>query len=316
MSKNKNMEVGLKVNSKEMLAQLSTTRSSLNTKIDLIIAGSIDAQKLSIEGMVEIYNAFKSKLILTSPKEKKHTALMDYFKKDVCNVVLGQSWEYFTKSNVNKKDLEKLSSDEQFKANENKIYKVGTLKGRTFLNFCKGGFFLYELNALYRPDADKNGQLLIKMEAVRNLQKEKKQSFWDSKINNTDYAFFSYNDMIRAYLTLFGVVRDSKDKSPLWNMIQGLMNYINNESGKQVDDLDAFISKNYDVFLPDELNNNKTKIYQLVECLLDIYIHRTEQTTKGQGNKVKYDVISENLFVEYKKLNNDLDERSPIKKAS
>ena len=302
------------VSQKDMTSNISKTRSSLNTKIDLIIAGSIDAQKLSIEGMVEIYNALKSKIVLTSPKEKKHTALMDYFKKDVCNIVLGQSWEYFTKSNINKKDLEKLSSDEQFKANENKIYKVGTLKGRTFLNFCKGGFFLYELNALYRSVADKNGQLLIKMEAVRNLQKEKKQSFWDSKINNTDYAFFSYNDMIRAYLTLFGVVRDSKDKSPLWNMIQSLMNYINEANDEKK--LDAFISKNYDVFIADELNNNKTKIYQLVECLLDIYIHRTEQTTKGQGNKVKYDIVSENLFTEYKKLNNDLEERSPIKKAS
>ena len=302
------------VSQKDMTSNISKTRSSLNTKIDLIIAGSIDAQKLSIEGMVEIYNALKSKIVLTSPKEKKHTALMDYFKKDVCNTVLGQSWEYFTKSNINKKDLEKLSSEEQFRANENKIYKVGTLKGRTFLNFCKGGFFLYELSALYRPDADKNGQLLIKMEAVRNLQKEKKQSFWESKINNTDYAFFSYNDMIRAYLTLFGVVRDSKDKSPLWNMIQSLMNYINEANDEKK--LDAFISKNYDVFIADELNNNKTKIYQLVECLLDIYIHRTEQTTKGQGNKVKYDIISENLFVEYKKLNNDLEERSPIKKAS
>jgi len=302
------------VSQKDVTSNISKTRSSLNTKIDLIIAGSIDAQKLSIEGMVEIYNALKSKIVLTSPKEKKHTALMDYFKKDVCNIVLGQSWEYFTKSNINKKDLEKLSSEEQFKANENKIYKVGTLKGRTFLNFCKGGFFLYELNALYRSVADKNGQLLIKMEAVRNLQKEKKQSFWDSKINNTDYAFFSYNDMIRAYLTLFGVVRDSKDKSPLWNMIQSLMNYINEANDEKK--LDAFISKNYDVFIADELNNNKTKIYQLVECLLDIYIHRTEQTTKGQGNKVKYDIISENLFVEYKKLNNDLEERSPIKKAS
>ena len=120
------------VSQKDMTSNISKTRSSLNTKIDLIIAGSIDAQKLSIEGMVEIYNALKSKIVLTSPKEKKHTALMDYFKKDVCNIVLGQSWEYFTKSNINKKDLEKLSSDEQFKANENKIYKVGTLKGRTF----------------------------------------------------------------------------------------------------------------------------------------------------------------------------------------
>ena len=302
------------ISQKDMTSNISKTRSSLNTKIDLIIAGSIDAQKLSIEGMVEIYNAFKSKIVLTSPKEKKHTALMDYFKKDVCNIVLGQSWEYFTKSNINKKDLEKLSSDEQFKANENKIYKVGTLKGRTFLNFCKGGFFLYELNALYRSVADKNGQLLIKMEAVRNLQKEKKQSFWDSKINNTDYAFFSYNDMIRAYLTLFGVVRDSKDKSPLWKMIQSLMNYINEANDEKK--LDTFISKNYDVFIADELNNNKTKIYQLIESLLDIYIHRTEQTTKGQGNKVKYDIVSENLFTEYKKLNNDLEERSPIKKAS
>ena len=302
------------ISQKDRTSNISKTRSSLNTKIDLIIAGSIDAQKLSIEGMVEIYNALKSKIVLTSPKEKKHTALMDYFKKDVCNTVLGQSWEYFTKSNMNKKDLEKLSSDEQFKANENKIYKVGTLKGRTFLNFCKGGFFLYELNALYRSVADKNGQLLIKMEAVRNLQKEKKQSFWDRKINNTDYAFFSYNDMIRAYLTLFGVVRDSKDKSPLWNMIQSLMNYINEANDEKK--LESFISKNYDVFIADELNNNKTKIFQLIESLLDIYIHRTEQTTKGQGNKVKYDIISENLFVEYKKLNNDLEERSPIKKAS
>ena len=59
------------VSQKDMTSNISKTRSSLNTKIDLIIAGSIDAQKLSIEGMVEIYNALKSKIVLTWLRDKE-----------------------------------------------------------------------------------------------------------------------------------------------------------------------------------------------------------------------------------------------------
>jgi hypothetical protein len=43
---------------------------------------------------------------------------------------------------------------------------------------------------------------------------------------------------------------------------------------------------------------------------------RAEQHTKGQGNKNKYDVISEKLFTEYKQIKNNVENYEPIKKAS
>ena len=296
---------------KDMTAFISNQKKSINDKIEKIVNGSVESQKLSIEGGVGIYNVFKNKVILTNPKEKKHTALIDYFKKDVCNGVLGQTYEYFTKSTIKKADLENMTSAEQTKAEQNKVYKVGSLKGRTFLNFCKIGYFLKDTDGLFRAEPNKNGQLLIKMSAVKKLKAEKNQSFWDSKIDNTDYALFSYNDCIRAYLTLFGVSRENQnDKSKAFNLMQDLINLVNES------DIEKFMSVNYDIFVADELNNNESKISQLINLLTNVIAERAEQHTKGQGNKNKYDVISEHLFTEYKKIKNNVETYEPIKKAS
>ena len=296
---------------KDMITFISNQKKSINDKIEKIVNGSVESQKLSIEGGVGIYNVFKNKVILTNPKEKKHTALIDYFKKDVCNGVLGQTYEYFTKSTIKKADLENMTSAEQTKAEQNKVYKVGSLKGRTFLNFCKIGYFLKDTDGLYRAEPNKNGQLLIKMNAVKKLKAEKNQSFWDSKIDNTDYALFSYNDCIRAYLTLFGVSRENQnDKSKAFNLMQDLINLINES------DIKKFMSVNYDIFIADELNNNESKISQLINLLTNVMSERAEHHTKGQGNKNKYDVISEHLFAEYKQIKNNVETYEPIKKAS
>ena len=186
---------------------------------------------------------------------------------------------------------------------------MGSLKGRTFLNFCKGGYTLFYLDGLYRNQPDKNGQLLIKMDAVKKLKAKKQQSFWDSKINNVDYAMFSYNDMIRAYLTLFGVNRDSKDNSKSFLLITDLLNHINS-----FDDVNKFFDSDFDIFLPDELKGNKSKVFQLIDLLLNHMGERAEKHTK-QGNKRKYDVVSEKLFVEYKQIQTKYNEYEPEKKA-
>ena len=296
---------------KDMINFISNQKKSINDKIEKIVNGSVESQKLSIEGGVGIYNVFKNKVILTNPKEKKHTALIDYFKKDVCNGVLGQTYEYFTRSNIKKAELENMTGAEQTKAEQNKVYKVGSLKGRTFLNFCKIGYFLKDTDGLYRAEPNKNGQLLIKMSAVKKLKAEKNQSFWDSKIDNVEYALFSYNDCIRAYLTLFGVSRENQnDKSKAFNLMQDLINLVNES------DIEKFMSVNYDIFIADELNNNESKISQLINLLTNVIAERAEQHTKGQGNKNKYDVISEHLFTEYKQIKNNVETYEPIKKAS
>ena len=296
---------------KDMITFISNQKKSINDKIEKIVNGSVESQKLSIEGGVGIYNVFKNKIILTNPKEKKHTALIDYFKKDVCNGVLGQTYEYFTRSNIKKAELENMTGAEQTKAEQNKVYKVGSLKGRTFLNFCKIGYFLKDTDGLYRAEPNKNGQLLIKMSAVKKLKAEKNQSFWDSKIDNVEYALFSYNDCIRAYLTLFGVSREGgNDKSKAYNLMQDLINLVNES------DIEKFMSVNYDIFIADELNNNESKISQLINLLTNVIAERAEQHTKGQGNKNKYDVISEHLFTEYKKIKNNVETYEPIKKVS
>ena len=296
---------------KDMINFISNQKKSINDKIEKIVNGSVESQKLSIEGGVGIYNVFKNKVILTNPKEKKHTALIDYFKKDVCNGVLGQTYEYFTRSNIKKAELENMTGAEQTKAEQNKVYKVGSLKGRTFLNFCKIGYFLKDTDGLYRAEPNKNGQLLIKMSAVKKLKAEKNQSFWDSKIDNVEYALFSYNDCIRAYLTLFGVSRENQnDKSKAFNLMQDLINLINES------DIEKFMSVNYDIFIADELNNNESKISQVINLLTNVIAERAEQHTKGQGNKNKYDVISEHLFTEYKQIKNNVETYEPIKKAS
>ena len=209
---------------KEITSVISKTKTGLLTKINQIATGLVDSQKLSILGMTDVFNAFKNGQIITAPKEMKHKSIIDFFKKDLCNQTLGMTWEFFTKSTMKKKDLENLPANEQAKAVDNKVYKIGSLKGRTFLNFCKGGLFLKELDALYRPEPNKNGQLLIKMDAVRKLKAKKQQSFWESKLDDTPYALFSYNDMIRAYLTLFGVSREgANDKSKAYNLMQDLI---------------------------------------------------------------------------------------------
>jgi len=296
---------------KDMINFISNQKKSINDKIEKIVNGSVESQKLSIEGGVGIYNVFKNKVILTNPKEKKHTALIDYFKKDVCNGVLGQTYEYFTRSNIKKAELENMTGAEQTKAEQNKVYKVGSLKGRTFLNFCKIGYFLKDTDGLYRAEPNKNGQLLIKMSAVKKLKAEKNQSFWDSKIDNVEYALFSYNDCIRAYLTLFGVSRENQnDKSKAFNLMQDLINLVNES------DIEKFMSVNYDIFIADELNNNESKISQVINLLTNVIAERAEQHTKGQGNKNKYDVISEHLFTEYKQIKNNVETYEPIKKAS
>jgi len=297
------------VNQKNEIKIQSQTKTSIKQKIDLIVNGTVDHQKMSIEGMVDIYNAFKNKLIPTTPPQETNTALISYFKKDVLANTLGITWDYFTKSNTPKKDMAKLNSQEYEKAEENKIYKIGSLKGRTFLNFCKGGYTLFYLDGLQRTTPDKNGQLLIKMEAVKKLKAKKQQAFWDSKINTVDYAMFSYNDMIRAYLTLFGVNRDSKDNSKSFLMITDLLNHINS-----FDDINKFFDSDFDVFMPDELKANKSKVLQLIDLLLNITSERAEKHTK-QGNKRKYDVVSEKLFVEYKQIQTLYNNYEPEKKA-
>ena len=74
---------------KDMTTFISNQKKSINDKIEKIVNGSVESQKLSIEGGVGIYNVFKNKVILTNPKEKKHTALIDYFKKDMKNFMSG-----------------------------------------------------------------------------------------------------------------------------------------------------------------------------------------------------------------------------------
>ena len=46
------------VNQKNEIKLQSHTKTSIKQKIDLIVAGTVDHQKLSIEGMVDIFNAF------------------------------------------------------------------------------------------------------------------------------------------------------------------------------------------------------------------------------------------------------------------
>ena len=92
------------VNQKNEIKLQSQTKTSITQKIDLIVNGTVDHQKMSIEGAVDIYNAFKNKLITTRPPQETNTALISYFKKDVLENTVGITWEFFTKSNIKKKD--------------------------------------------------------------------------------------------------------------------------------------------------------------------------------------------------------------------
>ena len=64
------------VNQKNEIKLQSHTKTSIKQKIDLIVAGTVDHQKLSIEGMVDIFNAFKNKLIPTNPAQETNNALL------------------------------------------------------------------------------------------------------------------------------------------------------------------------------------------------------------------------------------------------
>ena len=68
------------VNQKNEIKFQSQTKTSIKQKIDLIVNGTVDHQKMSIEGMVDIYNAFKNKLIPTTPAQESNTPLISYFK--------------------------------------------------------------------------------------------------------------------------------------------------------------------------------------------------------------------------------------------
>ena len=59
---------------------------------------------------------------------------------------------------------------------------------------------------------------------------------------------------------------------------------------------------------------NKSKVFQLIDLLLNYMSERAEKHTK-QGNKRKYDVVSEKLFVEYKQIKAIYDNYEPEKKV-
>ena len=92
-------------------------------------------------------------------------------------------------------------------------------------------------------------------------------------------------------------------------MITELLNHINS-----FDDINKFHDSDYDIFLPDELKDNKSKVFQLIDLLLNHMSERAVKHTK-QGNKRKYDVVSEKLFVEYKQIQTKYNNYEPQKKA-
>ena len=49
---------------KDMTSFISNQKKSINDIIEKIVNGSVESQKLSIEGGVGIYNVFKNKIIL------------------------------------------------------------------------------------------------------------------------------------------------------------------------------------------------------------------------------------------------------------
>ena len=59
---------------------------------------------------------------------------------------------------------------------------------------------------------------------------------------------------------------------------------------------------------------NKSKVFQLIDLLLNHMSERAVKHTK-QGNKRKYDVVSEKLFVEYKQIQTKYNNYEPQKKA-
>ena len=304
-----------KVSQKDLTTLLSKTKSSLNIKIDEIVSGVVDAQKSSIDGMLLINNAFQKNLIGHLPTDTTHAGLTKYFKETVCSDLLGKTWDFFTKSGVSKKDLEKMNdNDPRFKkAEEEKIYKVGNLKGRAFLNFCKGGYTIFVLNALFKNQVDKSGRLFIKMNAVEKLYKEKNQEYWNNKFDSTDmtgYSKFSYNDMIRAYLTMFGVIRESDNNSKLYNLLLQVINECS-------EDFEKIILKSYqDCFISNESFSNKTIIYKAIEKLTDIYVGRAEHSTVGQGGKKHFDDVAKNLGSEYEKMLTEIDGNAPVQNVA
>ena len=102
---------------------------------------------------------------------------------------------------------------------------------------------------------------------------------------------------------------DFDDNSKSYLLITDLINHINS-----FEDINNLFDKDFDIFLPDELQGNKSKVFQIIDLLLNVTSERAEKHTK-QGNKKKYDVVSEKLFVEYKQLKTSYDNYEPEKKV-
>jgi len=296
------------VSQKELTTQLSKIRSAINLKINEIVAGDVNKEKKTIEGGLDVYSALKNNLIATSqmPSGRTDRDLTKWFKTTLIGILSGQSWEFFTKPVMKKTDLEKLPVDQAEEETEKKLYKVGTKKGRAFINFARIGWTAFTLDMLYKNVTDKSGRLYIKLDAVETLFKKKQQSFWKLKLDSQDdYSKFTFQDMLRAYSTMFGKKRTSKSNSKLYNLLLEVINECSQ-------DFEEHILKNYqDVFIPSATFQNKTPIYSAIEKLSDIMVGRAEWTTTGQGGKDISDKVSLDLVKEFDQIQNMLDGNTP-----
>ena len=297
------------VSQKELTTQLSKVRSAINLKINEIVAGDVNKEKKTIEGGLDVYSALKNKLIAESqlPSGRTDKDLTKWFKTTLIGILSGQSWEFFTKPVIKKADLEKLPVDQAEQETEKKLYKVGTKKGRAFINFARIGWTAFTLDMLYKNVTDKSGRLYIKLDAVETLFKKRQQSFWKLKLDSQDdYSKFTFQDMLRAYSTMFGKKRTSKSNSKLYNLLLEIINECSQ-------DFEEHILKNYqDVFIPAATFQGKSPIYSAIEKLSDIMVGRAEWTTTGQGGKNISDKVSLDLEKEFTKLQTALDENMPV----
>ena len=297
------------VSQKELIAQLSKVRSAINLKINEIVAGDVNKEKKTIEGGLDVYSALKNNLIAESqmPSGRTDKDLAKWFKTVLIGTLAGQSWEFFTKPVMKKTDLEKLPVDQAEKETEKQLYKVGTKKGRAFINFARIGWTAFTLDMLYKNVTDKSGRLYIKLDAVETLFKKKQQSFWKLKLDSQDdYSKFTFQDMLRAYSTMFGKKRTSRSNSKLYNLILEIVNECSQ-------DFEEHILKNYqDCFVPSATFQNKSAIYYAIEKLSDIMVGRAEWTTTGKGGKDISDKVSLDLVKEYDQMQNALDGNVPV----
>ena len=294
------------VSQKEVTTQLSKLRPQIDLKINEIVSGDVDKEKKSIEGGLLIYTAFKSGIINLFPDGRTDKDLMKYFKSTLVSTVVGQSWEFFTKPSLKKVEIEKLPVDQAEIETEKKIYKVGTKKGRAFINFARIGWTLFQLDMLYKNATDKSGRLYIKLDAVEKLFNRRQQSFWKLKLDSQDdYSKFTFQDMLRAYSTMFGTPRQSKDNSKLFNLLVEIINECGQDFEKVI------LDKYQDCFIAKPVFQNRTPIYRAIEQLSNLLVGRAEKTTVGQGGKEIHDTVSLNLVKEYDQLTNELDGNSP-----